>query len=306
MGTLWHDVKFGGRMLTAKPGFTAIAVLTLALGIGANTAIFSVIYGLIFRPLPGATNPGELISLTLMEGEDRWPHNFSYVSYQDYLALDEVFSDVIASTQAFVQFSTGDGTPERIFPSLVTGNYFDMLGVKMFQGRGFAADEGDKAGAGDVMVLGYDYWQRRFGGDLDVVGSVVKVNRRPVTIIGIAPEEFRGTSAYFSSVVYLPLKALDYIYPESSEEYFIERRRGGGLQVIARLQPGVSLSEARAAEISTPENPESAGVNFRKALQYKIMMSSEFLDEEAQKYKKVKAVHEKDGGFAYTFSEEEQ
>ena len=246
MGNFWRDIKYGAHMLTAKPGFTAIAVLTLALGIGANTAIFSVIYGMIFRPLPGATNPGELVSLILTDGENSWPHNLSYSSYKDYRELKEVFTDATASLSTFVQFSTEGSSPERIFPSIVTGNYFDVLGVKMFHGRAFAPEEAERMGAGNVLILGYDYWQRRFGGDVSAVGTLAKVNGHPFTIIGIAPKEFRGTSAYFSSVGYIPVTGVDHIFPEWSKT-IEDRSRGGGFQVIARLQPGVGIREARAA-----------------------------------------------------------
>ncbi len=247
MGTLWQDIKYGVRMLVKKPGFTAIAVLTLALGIGANTAIFSVVYSLIFRPLPGAENPGELVSVTLIEGESGgWPHYIPYASYKDYRELKEVFSDAIAYFGAEAQLSSEGRSPERILPLIVTGNYFDMLGVKALHGRTFAPEEAERMGAGNVLVLGYDYWQRRFGSDLSAIGMVVRLNSQPFTIIGVTPKEFRGTSAYFISPAYIPITGIDYIYPDTSKT-LEKHRRGGSFTMVARLQPGVSLAEARAA-----------------------------------------------------------
>ena len=176
-------------MLGRNPGFTIIAVLTLALGIGANTAIFSVVYSLMFRSLPGAENPGELVSVTLIEGgSGGFPHNFPYASYKDYRELKEVFSDAIGYFNADAQLSSEGSSPERILPLIVTGNFFDMLGVKALYGRTFAPEEAERMGAGNVLVLGYDYWQRRFGGELSAIGSVVHLNSNPFTIIGVTPK----------------------------------------------------------------------------------------------------------------------
>ena len=247
MESLWRDIRFGVRMLGRNPSFTIIVVLTLALGIGANTAIFSVVYSLMFRSLPGAENPGELVSVTLIEGgSGGFPHNIPYASYKDYRELKEVFSDAISYFNADAQLSSEGSSPERILPLIVTGNFFDMLGVKALYGRTFAPEEAERMGAGNVLVLGYDYWQRRFGGELSAIGSVVRLNSNPFTIIGVTPKEFRGTSAYFIAPAYIPITGIDYIYPNSSKT-LEERRRVGGMNMIARLKPGVSLSEARAA-----------------------------------------------------------
>ena len=247
MSNLWKDFRYGVRMLVKRPGFTFIAVLTLALGIGANTAIFSVVYSLIFRPLPGAENPSELVSITLIDGESGgFPYNLSYRTLKDYGELLDVFSESIGYYETFAQLSTEGGSTERLLPMVVTGNYFDMLGVEAIHGRTFTEEEANTMGKGNVIVLGYDYWQRRFGGETSAIGSMVRINSNPFTIIGVLPEEFRGTSTYFAIAAYIPITGIDYIYPNSSDN-LEERRRGGGFTMVSRLQPGVSLSAANAA-----------------------------------------------------------
>jgi predicted permease len=245
MGSIWQDIRYGARVLLKAPGFTLIAVLALALGIGANTAIFSVIYGLIFRPLPGAQKPSELVSVTLGEGEG-WPHKLSYVSYQDYCQLKDIFSGCTATTENFAQISADAGSPERIFASAVMGNYFEMLGVKAELGRTFNADESERMGAGNVLVLNHEFWQRRFGGAPSVVGSTVRIDGHPFTVIGVLPAEFKGTSGFLTTNVYLPHSGIDYIAPGTSKT-LDKRVRSGGYTVIARLRLGVTLAQARAA-----------------------------------------------------------
>ncbi|MPY90953.1 MAG: FtsX-like permease family protein [Luteitalea sp.] len=178
METFWHDVRYSIRSLARSPGFTLVAVLALALGIGANTAMFSVAYGLMLRPLPGAANAHELVSVTLLEPGDDFPHGFphklSHVSYQDYRSLNTIFADAVGFFDVFAQLGSEGGNPERIQSLVVTGNYFDVLGVQAQEGRTFSADESTRTGAGNVLVLSHEYWQRRFGGDPSAIGSVVR------------------------------------------------------------------------------------------------------------------------------------
>ena len=256
MGTFWQDIRYSVRTLAKSPGFTIVAVLALALGIGANTAIFSVVHGLILRPLPGATNPHELVSVTLTEGRD-FPHKMSLVSYKDYRELKTVFSDVVGYYEVFAQFNTEGGVPERVLPLAVTGNYFDTLGVQARYGRTFNREEGERMGAGNVLVLSHEFWQRRFGGSPSAIGAVVRLNGQPFTVIGVAPPEFRGTTGFFVPVGYLPITGIDFLYPESGKR-FEERRKYGPFAVVGRLQPGVSLAEARAAVTAQAARLEQA------------------------------------------------
>jgi predicted permease len=245
METLWHDIRYSIRTLARSPGFTAIAVLALALGIGANTAIFSVAYGLIWKPLPGAERPEELVSVTLTQGQD-FPYNMSLASFNDYKSLTTVFSDAIGYYTDFAQLNSPGGVPERILPLTVTGNYFDMLGVKALHGRTFNHDEATRMGAGNVIVLSYTYWRERFGGSMAAIGSEVRLNDSSFTVIGVAPPEFRGTNGFFAPVAYVPFTAIDLMVPERSQ-YFEQRRRAGPFAFVARLKPGVNIEQAQAA-----------------------------------------------------------
>jgi predicted permease len=246
MDTLWQDVKYSMRTLAKAPGFAAVAVLALALGLGANTAIFSMVYSLMWKPLPGATDAGELVSVTMVEGDSSYPQPLSYPAYRDYREMKEVFAGAVAYSSEFTQLSADQGTPERILPLVVSGNYFDALGVKTAQGRTFTADEGERMGAGNVVVLDYLYWQRRFNGDPGMVGKTVRLNAQPFTVIGVAAREFRGTTSFFRPTLYLPVTGAQFLDPRY-KEYLEDRQRGGGWSMVARLKPGVSLAQARAA-----------------------------------------------------------
>jgi len=246
METLWQDIRYSIRTLARSPGFTTLAVLALALGIGANTAIFSVVYSLILRPLPGAERPGELVSVNLTDSGQDFPYNLSYASFKDYRELKSVFVDACGSMELVANLSAPGGAPERVMPMAVTGNYFDVLGVHAAHGRTFTPDEAERMGAGNVLVLAHEYWQRRFNANPSAVGSVVKLNGQPFTVVGVLPPEFRGTTGFFSPIGYLPVSGIDFIYPEYSKG-IEKRRKWGGFRFIARLQPGVGLQEAQAA-----------------------------------------------------------
>ena len=245
MTSLWSDIKYGVRMLAQKPGFTALAVLTLALGIGANTAIYGVIYNLTERPLQGAVNPEDLVSITMIDDSSPYPGNMSYVNYLEMKGLEEVFSDVIGYNNWQAQLSSEGLTPERIFPFIVSGNYFDMLGVQAAQGRTFSSLEQTDPGAGNVLVISHTYWQSRFGGNPATLNQVISLNDNPFTIIGILPENFRGTSVYFAPQVFVPITGIDYLTPDLFNNLEV-RGESIWVQVVARLQPGVSISDARA------------------------------------------------------------
>ena len=155
------DIRFGLRALRKNPGFTILAILALALGIGANTAIFSVVYSLMFRPLQGAEDSSRLVTLGLTEGTS-YPYSPSYMVYQDYRSLKSVFADAAGFQITPAQLRIANQNPERIMFSLVSGNYFDVLGVKMAHGRKFTSDEAQRMGAGNVVVLGYKFWKQAF------------------------------------------------------------------------------------------------------------------------------------------------
>ena len=243
METLWQDVKFGVRALLKNPGFTAVAVTTLALGIGVNSTVFSIVNAYLFRPLP-VRDPAQLVAMGTRDNAMEIPYEVSYPNYADLRDRTEVFSDVIAFENDAFNLSA-DGQPERTFAQFVTGNYFSMLGVDAVIGRTFTAEEGRVPGAQPVVVLSYPYWQRRFGGQQSVVGRAVKLNGIPFTIIGVAPQSFKGTEAVLSLDIYIPLGTSDRLYPRRGGRF--EQRGDSGLRVLGRLKPGVTLEQARAA-----------------------------------------------------------
>ncbi|MEK7832765.1 MAG: ABC transporter permease, partial [Acidobacteriota bacterium] len=199
---MFQDFRFGVRMLAKRPVFTLIAMLSLALGLGANTAIFSLINTLILRPLPIA-QPAQLVALN-QAGDNRMFSNFSYLNFQDLRARNEVFSDLIGYRITPLNVSH-DGVNERRWGYEVTGNYFAALGVQPASGRFITAEDDRTRGAHPVVVISYQYWQRSFGGapnaggpnaggkdaeGKDVIGKELIANGRRYTIIGVAPQGF--------------------------------------------------------------------------------------------------------------------
>ncbi len=157
---MFQDLRYGALALMKRPGFTFVSVLTLALGIGANTAIFSVVNAYLFKPLP-VSEPDRLVVLASKDQRSEAPHGTSYLNYADIRNQRDVFTDVIAYVPDIVSLNV-DGEAERSMIELVSGNYFSMLGVEAAQGRVFTPDEGQTVGSSPVMVLSYGYWQRRY------------------------------------------------------------------------------------------------------------------------------------------------
>src|SRR5579872_7052431 len=188
MNTLLQDLRYGFRMLARNPGFTAIAILSLALGIGVNTAIFSLVNSALLRPLP-VEHPEQVVHLraSLKGGRDTF--NLSFPVYQDLVERSTAFNGVAAAR--FVTVSLSSGTVnERMWGYLATGNYFEVLGVPAAAGRTFTAAEDRAEGADPVVVLSAACWRRRFGSDPSIIGKTVLLNGHPFSVIGIAPEQF--------------------------------------------------------------------------------------------------------------------
>jgi macrolide transport system ATP-binding/permease protein len=236
---LWQDVRYGVRMLIKRPGFTLIAVVTLALGIGANTAIFSLINTVLLRPLPVA-QPERIVEITpLRPGVS--VSNFSYPVYRDFRDKNDVLEGLAA--YRFVPMSLSrSGNNERLWGYLVSGNYFDMLGVRAVRGRMFTQEEDRAPGAHPVAVVSYGSWQRRFGGDPNLVGQTITINSNSFTVIGIAPPEFNGTVLIFTPEIYVPMMMANQIEPGSN---WLERPGSGRIFALGRLKPNVSLVQAK-------------------------------------------------------------
>ena len=204
MGAVMQDLKYAVRMLRKSPGFTIVVVLTLALGIGANTAIFSMVNSFLLRPLP-VKDGRQLVVLAFQLNKGPVQNNFSVPEYRDLQAQTaEVFDGVFGYGFGLDGLSV-NGKAERILTNYVTGNFFSVLGIKPALGRFILPGEGDTFGSDPIMVLDYAYWKNHFGGDPGVVGEKVSVNGRSLTIVGVAPEGFYGIFTLTSPQAYLPL-----------------------------------------------------------------------------------------------------
>ena len=201
MRVLLEDLRFTLRSLRKSPGFTSLVVLTLGLGIGFNTAIYSIISAYLFRPLP-VREPGRLVVLATRDKHADVPHGLSLPDYRDYRRLTAVFADVLARREWPVALNWKNGGPtERLWADAVTANYFAMLGVGASAGRSFVLEEARTP----VAVLDYECWRRKFGGDRGILGTSINLGGRAFTIIGIAPEGFQGTQISLRPDVYIPL-----------------------------------------------------------------------------------------------------
>ncbi len=243
MDQLWQDIRFSLRMLAKNPGFAFVVVLTIGLGIGANTTIFTIVNRMLLRPLP-VSHPEQLIVPAIEHPAHPFLHGLSYLDMKDYRDQSkDVLQDVAAYAVEFVGLSA-DNRAERLIVSVVTGNYFSMLGVQPALGRLILPSEGETPGADPVMVLGYSYWKRRFGGDPAVVGKSVLVNGRPFTIVGVVPEQFLGTYALIEMDGYIPMGMIGVV--QAGQENLTLRDKHN-LHVLARMKPGVTPAQAQAS-----------------------------------------------------------
>jgi putative ABC transport system permease protein len=245
MENLIKDIRYGVRMLTKNPGVTLVAVITLALGIGANTAIFSGVSAFLMRPL-NVTNPGNLVRPVELAEDRGVTDEFSYPDYLEYRNQSTSYTGLAAEDMLQVAIDA-ENQNDVIWGQVVSANYFDVLEVKPIMGRTFLPDEDKSVGANAVVVLSHSFWQRRLAADPNVVGKTVQLNNRAYQVIGVGPEYFVGTKFAL---------ALDFWVPISMAE---ELRRNPGIlaergshwmNVIGRLKPGVSVAQA-AAEAST-------------------------------------------------------
>ncbi|HEY0701982.1 MAG TPA: ABC transporter permease [Candidatus Acidoferrales bacterium] len=243
METLMADIRYGLRMLLRSPGFLAAATITLALGIGANTAIFSLIDGLLLRPLP----IHEPLRLTMLAAQRQGGTLRPEMSVPEYREIREqttsVFSDV-AAHQIGLDGMAVNGKGERILTDYVSGNFFQTMGIQPQLGRFVEPADDAAPGVGPVIVLSDKYWKSRFGADPNVVGRSVSLNGHPFTIIGVAPKGFAGVNAVISAQGFLPLGMIGIEFPAPD---YLTNRQNRSLQLLARLQPETTLEQARSA-----------------------------------------------------------
>lgn len=239
---LAQDLRYGLRRLRATPVFTLIAITSLALGIGANTAIFSLVNTTLLRPLP-IEKPGELLSLSNVQETHASP-TFSYPNYKEMRERSkDIFSGLIAYRFAPLSLSH-DGVSERLWGYLVTGNYFDVLGVSPAMGRLISTDDDRTPGAHPVTVLSFQCWQQRFGADPNIVGKSLIANGRSYTVIGVAPQGFYGTEIIAAPELWFPMMMQGEIEAGNN---WLERRGAEYIFMQGRLKAGVTESQAKSA-----------------------------------------------------------
>jgi len=250
--TFRQDLVSGIRMLRKSPGFTLVAILSLALGIGANTAIFTIINAVFLHPLP-VEEPSRLAEMFTRDAQTIDTNaNFrltgtSLPNYEDYRDHNSVFTGLSAVVFPLPLNLGGRAEPQQVNGVLVSANFFDVLGVKAYRGRTFFPDEDKKVGSGSVVVLSYSLWTRKFGSDTNVIGQNITLNATSYTVVGIAPPDFKGiVSLGPPDVLWIPLSMRDYIL--SGQIKALENnRRFRWLSIAGRLKPGVTVQQAEAA-----------------------------------------------------------
>lgn len=264
MGTILQDLKYGFRMLAKNPGFTLVAGLTLALGIGSSTTVFSWIDAVLLRPLPGVENANELVALENFAPNGEFLTT-SYLDYRDY--RDHLTSLAgLAATQLEPLSIGSEEHAHLVWGEMVTGNYFAVLGVKPILGRAFLPEEeGFKPNGFPIAVISSRLWRSYFNGDPLIAGKTIRVNQHNLTIVGVAPPDFRGTISGLAFDVWIPFMMHPQI--QGVEEWMLRDRQNRQLICVARLKPGVTLAQARseisalALRMSKANVPDDVGVS---------------------------------------------
>jgi len=238
--SLWEDLTYAFRLFVNSPGFTIIAVLTIALGIGANSTIFSWINSTMLNPIPGMKGSGKVVSLSM--GGASWdPRPFSYPDYLDLRDRNKSFSGLIAADLRSLNL-TGNKTPQRVWASMCSANYFDVLGVQPILGRGFLPVEDTRAGAAPVAVISYRLWQTRFGGRTNIIGQQISLNREPFTIVGVTPPIFQGSQTGLRVDLWLTLLGSERLI---SSRNLLHLRDAMWLMLYGRIRQGVTPQQAQ-------------------------------------------------------------
>ena len=245
---LWRDVRYAFRTMRKSPLFVLFVVLTLGLGIGANTTVFTVINTLILNPLP-VEKAGELASIATADGEGASkstpPKPLAYADLKDFQSKNQVFSALAGYTTPRVVTLQADGASQGMFCELVTGNYFSTLGLTPAVGRFFSPEEDSTPGAHPVAVLNYGAWQGRFGGAGDILGRTLRLNSEVYTIVGVAPAHFIGVNSIFGPDLWIPAAMTEQLLPKEMQNAFADRQKTI-FQAAGRFKPGVTQAEAQA------------------------------------------------------------
>jgi predicted permease len=240
MSIFAQDVKYALRVLVKAPGYAAITILTLALGIGANTTIFSWINGSLLNPVPGIANQAEVVALSLSpDGTNPFPF-----TYPDFQALRNGQQSFVGLTSVNVapMSLTGTAKPKRVWGMITSANYFDVLGVRPIRGRTFSPDEDTTPGGAPVVVISYRLWQTQFAGREDVIGRTIDLNEHRYTIIGVTPAVFQGSQTGVRADLFVPVMMQSMLMPQGD---LIHYHHYFWLFVLGRLKPGVTLQRAQ-------------------------------------------------------------
>lgn len=275
MSDLWLDVRYGARMLARSPGFTAVAVISLALGIGLNTAVFSVVHAVLFKPLP-VPEPERLAQVFTTSDTDFLEEGpLAFPDYRDFRDRTEVFEELFAYNLEPLSIERGEES-RLVMGELVTGGYFGGLGVGPQLGRLIGPGDDDAGAAASVAVLSERTWRRRFGGDPDVLGQTVRLNGYPFTVIGVTQGDFKGLVKGITPEVWVPMETRRVLYPGESR---LDERGARWVMVMGRLAPGVSVEQAQSAlepvaEWAARELPKTnanRGVKVRAAAEVAVL-----------------------------------
>jgi macrolide transport system ATP-binding/permease protein len=260
------DIRYAMRVLLNHPGFSVIAVITLALGIGANTAIFSVTDKLLLRSLP-VSNPDQLVLITSVSVSPHFVSNsFSYPEFNDYRKQNNVFDGILAFSRTELELTTGTGR-ERVQSEYVSGNYFDVLGLQAARGRMFLPEEDKTPVSQPFVVVSEAFTRKHFSAGRDPVGQKLTLNGFPLTIVGVAPEEFTGMMLERPTELWVPVL----MHPQLADSKFIEKRSDRFLQLLGRVKSGVSTAQAESGldmlaqhieEANTPPGTITKGLPF--------------------------------------------
>jgi predicted permease len=241
MPGLYEDLRYSFRALIHNRGIAVIAILSLALGIGANTTIFTLMHAVLLRPLP-VKNPSTLVALHTVDSRSPGLLLLSYPNYKDYRDQNQVFSSLAVYAAVEVAMN-GLGEPQAAVVQLVSANYFPTLGVPAALGRTFLPEEDGAAGAAPVVVISHALWASQFGSDPNVTSRDIILAGRPFRIVGVAPAGFRGVNQLYSADVWAPMAMYPQLYPNSA---WVTQRRALLFAVIGRLKPGIGMAQAEA------------------------------------------------------------
>jgi len=264
--TLRTDLRYALRQVARGPGIATLIIVTLAIGIGANTALFTMANAIFTRPLPGVRQSDRLVWITPRHARAGYPTNLAYPDFRDYRALKAIFSEAAAFGNLRLAVRAA-GEPEQVRGQIVSGSFFSVLGARMALGRGFLPEEDSIPDTHAVTVLSYRYWQDKLGGDPGVIGSRITINGAPFTVVGVAEERFNGPTHAEPFALWLPIAMVNRAWPLNHNA--LESRGTWWLEALGRLNPGVSEFQATnavatvAARIAQEDTATHAGMTAR-------------------------------------------